>query len=87
MFYLEGDAEADGRSCGAEAEAGPEGHALSEPTKTDVLKSAIIEELERRRKEIDVSYCNGSSTVAIIIRLRQGRPFKVSFRTESELNL
>ncbi len=53
-------------------------------TKTDALKSAVLEEIERRRKEIDVAFWGGSSTVAIIIRLRGGKPFKVSFRTETE---
>jgi hypothetical protein len=57
------------------------------PTKTDAIKSAVNEEIERKRREIDVSYTNGSSTIAIIIRLRQGRPYRISFRTESETNL
>ena len=57
------------------------------PTKTDALKTAVVEELERRRKEIDVAFWSGSSPVAIIIRLRQGKPYKISVRTESEINL
>lgn len=56
-------------------------------TKTDALKAAIAEELERRRKIIDGAYWEGSSTVAIIIRLRAGKPFRISFRTEDEVNL
>ena len=51
------------------------------------ITPANIEELERRRKIIDGAYWEGSSTVAIIVRLRAGKPFRISFRTEDEVNL
>ena len=63
------------------------GEPVISSTKTDALKQAVLDELERRRKSIDASFWDGPSTVAIIIRLRSGKPFKVSFRTESESNV
>lgn len=56
-------------------------------TKTDALKRVVNEELERRRKSIDSTYWEAQSTVAIIIRLRGGKPHRISFRTEDEVNL
>ncbi len=57
---------------------------MNRETKTDALKSVVNDELERRRKEIDAGYCDGHTTVAIIVRLRQGKPVKINFKTESE---
>lgn len=56
-------------------------------TKTDALKMAVSDEIERRRKVIDASHWEGSATVAIIIRLRAGKPQRISFRTEDEVSV
>lgn len=56
-------------------------------TKTDALKAAVSDEIERRRKVIDASHWEGSSTVAIIVRLRAGKPQRISFRTEDEVSI
>lgn len=56
-------------------------------TKTDALKRVVNDELERRRKSIDSSFWAAQSTIAIIVRLRGGKPHRISFRTEDEVNL
>ncbi len=53
-------------------------------TKTDAIIRAVTTTLEEHRKELDAARWNGPSTVAIIVRLRQGQPTRVSFRTEAE---
>ena len=53
-------------------------------TKTDAVIRAVTKTLEDHRRELDAAHWEGSSTVAIIVRMRRGEPVKVSFRTESE---
>jgi hypothetical protein len=53
-------------------------------TKTDAIIQAVTKTLEGHRKELDAAHWDGSSTVAIIVRLRKGEPQRVSFRTEAE---
>ncbi len=52
--------------------------------KTDIIKQAMSAEIEAHRKEIDIAFWSGSSTVTVIVKLREGKPYKTLFRTEAE---
>ncbi len=56
-------------------------------TKTDAIMKAVIAAIQNNRKQLDAAYWTGSSSVAVIVRLSKGKPFKVSFRTEAETDL
>lgn len=60
---------------------------MSTETKTDAILKAVCANIESNRKLIDAAYWTGNGTVAIIVRLTRGRPFRVIFKTEGETNL
>lgn len=55
-------------------------------TKTDAIKKAVCGAIETNRKQLDAAYWIGASTVAIIVRLNKGKPYRVSVRTEAEMD-
>ena len=53
-------------------------------SKTDSIKRAASAGIEAHREEIENAIWSASSSVTIIVKLRQGKPFRTVFKTEAE---